>query len=231
MQPEQENFLSRWSRRKQQATESVELEEQPALEIASGIDDGTETENSLEAAPVELVLTDADMPDINTLDEDSDFSGFMSSGVSDELRNLALKKLFKAAVFNVRDGLDEYDEDYTSFEKLGDIVTCDMKHQIEMEAKKKLEAESEALLEEGALTENEDLPGTEQTEPEVEREIEQEIQPESAQLAEADSLMSISASSISSDSSSTNSTFSVSKEEVAIDLPHSNQSNPEPEKI
>jgi hypothetical protein len=64
----------------------------------------------------------------------------MSSGVSDDLRNLALRKLFKAPVFNIRDGLDEYDEDYTYFEKLGDIVTCDMKHQIEMQEKKLREA-------------------------------------------------------------------------------------------
>jgi hypothetical protein len=65
----------------------------------------------------------------------------MSEGVSDELRNLALRKLFKAPVFNIRDGLDEYDEDYTYFEKLGDIVTCDMKHQIEMQEKKLREAQ------------------------------------------------------------------------------------------
>jgi hypothetical protein len=80
------------------------------------------------------------MPDIGTLGEDSDFTGFMSPGVSDELRNLALRKLFHAPVFNIRDGLDEYDEDYTSFEKLGDIVTCDMKHQIEVQERKRREA-------------------------------------------------------------------------------------------
>ncbi len=99
-----------------------------------------------------VALTDADMPDIDTLSEDSDFSGFMSSGVSDELRNLALRKLFHAPVFNIRDGLDEYDEDYTSFEKLGDIVTCDMKHQIEMQEQKRREAQE---LEEQARAEAE----------------------------------------------------------------------------
>ena len=107
-----------------------------------------ETEADLNAADqvaaeaeAKPVLTDADMPDIESLDENSDFSGFMSTGVSDELRNLALRKLFKAPVFNIRDGLDEYDEDYTYFEKLGDIVTCDMKHQIEMQEKKLREAQ------------------------------------------------------------------------------------------
>ncbi len=145
-----ESRLRRWSRRKQEAALAM-----PAVEEALPID----TEDSLGTkAPVEAeeipVLTDADMPAIESLDEDSDYSGFMSEGVSDELRNLALRKLFKAPVFNIRDGLDEYDEDYTYFEKLGDIVTCDMKHEIEMkelrerealEAAKEAETEVEAM--------------------------------------------------------------------------------------
>jgi hypothetical protein len=140
-----ESRLRRWSRRKQEAAQAT-----PAVEEAVPID----TEDSLGTkAPVEAeeipVLTDADMPAIESLDEDSDYSGFMSEGVSDELRNLALRKLFKAPVFNIRDGLDEYDEDYTYFEKLGDIVTCDMKHEIEMKELRErealaLEAEQEA---------------------------------------------------------------------------------------
>jgi hypothetical protein len=134
-----ESALSRWSRRKheadllEQAEEVVEIDATSADEIAS-------LEAEVDAKPV---LTDADMPDIETLNDDSDFSGFMSEGVSDELRNLALRKLFKAPVFNIRDGLDEYDEDYTYFEKLGDIVTCDMKHHIEMKEKKLREAEAQ----------------------------------------------------------------------------------------
>ena len=133
-----ESGLRRWSRRKQESAQ-----EAPAAEQAVPID----TEPSLgTTAPIETetesrpALTDADMPPIESLDEDSDYSAFMSEGVSDELRNLALRKLFKAPVFNIRDGLDEYDEDYTYFEKLGDIVTCDMKHHIEMKEQREREA-------------------------------------------------------------------------------------------
>jgi hypothetical protein len=102
------------------------------------------------------------MPDIDSLVEDSDFTGFMSPGVSDELRNLALRKLFHAPVFNIRDGLDEYDEDYTSFEKLGDIVTCDMKHQIEVQERKRreaLEQENQANADAELEELPEDVPG------------------------------------------------------------------------
>ncbi|MFT5607466.1 MAG: hypothetical protein ACI9PZ_001268, partial [Parvicella sp.] len=94
-------------------------------------------------------LTDADMPEIESLDEEADFSNFMSKGVSEALRKRALKKLFHGASYNLRDGLDEYDDDYTFFEKLDpNTITSDMKHMIEVEAKKE-----RLLLEEQALQE------------------------------------------------------------------------------
>ena len=147
-----ESALSRWSRRKHEADLLEQADETSEVD-AVGVDENARLEAEAEEKPV---LTDADMPDIETLNEDSDYSGFMSEGVSDELRNLALRKLFKAPVFNIRDGLDEYDEDYTYFEKLGDIVTCDMKHHIEMKEKKLREAEAQEA-EARALEVEEDL--------------------------------------------------------------------------
>ena len=143
--PEQESRLSRWSRRKQQTAEEIQKEDvalelteqgRPENEIQAPLN-----EDQQQSEAQEPVLSDADMEPVEELTENSDFSKFMSPGVSDELRNLALRKMFQAPSFNIRDGLDEYDEDYTSFEKLGDIVTADMRHQMEMEAKRKLEAE------------------------------------------------------------------------------------------
>lgn len=122
--------LSRWSRRK---LEALEAETQPpAADEATPAADAPAVSAEDEKPP----LTDADMPDIDTLTEESDFSPFMSAGVSDQLRNLALRKLFGAPVFNIRDGLDEYDDDFTQFEKLGDILTSDMRHRVEMEQEK-----------------------------------------------------------------------------------------------
>jgi hypothetical protein len=143
----QEGFISRWSRRKLQ-DEQATIREDELLETPAAFEPGEDTQQVLEESPESSapVLTDEDMPPIDSLNSDSDFSMFMSSGVSDALRNRALKKLFSAPSFNIRDGLDEYDEDYTSFEKLGDLVTCDMKHQIEMEARK-LEREQDEAVE------------------------------------------------------------------------------------
>jgi hypothetical protein len=155
-----ESRLLRWSRRKQQSKAETKEEDQALdFEFSSNSEQLSEPIASPtaimavgeeQAAPETPVLTDSDMPAIETLNSESDFSMFMSSGVTDKLRNLALKQLFKAPHFNIRDGLDEYDEDYTFFEKLGDIVTCDMKHQIEVEALKKeavkLESDKDATV-------------------------------------------------------------------------------------
>ena len=116
-----ENFISRWSRRKQEAVQQDVLQQ--------------ETSATEEIAEKPL-LTDADMPAIDSLTEDSDYSGFFSPKVSEALRKQALRKLFHSPMFNIRDGLDDYDGIYTEFEKLGDIVTADIRHQMEMEAER-----------------------------------------------------------------------------------------------
>jgi hypothetical protein len=79
------------------------------------------------------------MPDIDSMTIDSDFTGFLSPGVSDGLRKAALRKLFRSEVFNVCDGLDDYDEDYTTFKNLGAIFTADMRHQVELKAQRAAE--------------------------------------------------------------------------------------------
>ena len=155
--------MSRWSRRKQSAqqnkitaktiaaTESLEpVEPIPLNTITPSTTTGrmlttVEADQSVtnggEENQQETTLTDEDMPEIEELGEGSDYSGFMSPGVSDRLRKMALRKLFAGAGFNIRDGLDDYDDDFTNFPALGDIVTCDMKHQIEVQERKRREAQ------------------------------------------------------------------------------------------
>lgn len=166
-----ESVLSRWSRRKLQSDQQtlkedvgIELQQQNDSAELVDIEFDDLSDKHVEEHQQQEVLTDADMPEIETLHEDSDYSGFMSPGVSDELRNLALKKLFQAPSFNIRDGLDEYDEDYTTFEKLGDIITCDMKHQIELEAEEKLQRAQQAVMEDEDASESELIDETAETE-------------------------------------------------------------------
>jgi len=148
------SFLSRWSRRK--ALRQEELDHETVLDEQL---ETPETEGSdLVDSPAEVVkpLTDEDMPPIESMGEEDDYSGFLSPEVSEKLRKVALRKLFHGAAFNVRDGLCEYDEDYTSFEPLGDIITADMRHQQEMlERKAREAAEREQALAEGQALEAE----------------------------------------------------------------------------
>ncbi|MDX1608519.1 MAG: DUF3306 domain-containing protein [Halofilum sp. (in: g-proteobacteria)] len=113
-----ESFVSRWSRRKHQARESATGKQPPTEPPAA----------EPPAEPAEGGPTDADLPPPESLDSDSDYSGYLSERVSEELRRAALRKLFRLPQFNVRDGLDDYDEDYRSFSALGDTVTADMRH-------------------------------------------------------------------------------------------------------
>lgn len=141
------NFVSRWSKLKHENSQNSEanlgyeaaVDEAVSDETAenkTSTQDGVSDEEQQAAVKI---LTDEDMPAIESMTADSDYTDFLSPGVSEELRNLALRKLFLSEVFNIRDGLDEYDGDYTHFESLGDIVTADMKHQLELEAKRKTE--------------------------------------------------------------------------------------------
>ena len=85
------------------------------------------------------VLTDVDMPPIESLDAGSDMSGFFSRGVSATLRRAALRHVFALPMYNVRDGLNDYDGDYTVFEPLCNTITSDMKFHTARLERKRLE--------------------------------------------------------------------------------------------
>lgn len=72
------------------------------------------------------------MPPLDSLTADSDVSGFLSPRVSEALRKAALQRLFQQPEFNVMDGLDDYCEDYRNFKPLGEVVTADMRHRLEV---------------------------------------------------------------------------------------------------
>ncbi len=117
--------MARWSRRKAAAR----ARQRPAL--------ASERETSAsrrEPAPEAAPKTDADLPAIESLDERSDYAVFLSPKVSEHLRRMALRKLFHLPQFNVHDGLDDYAEDYTKFAALGNVMTADLRHQMERQA-------------------------------------------------------------------------------------------------
>jgi hypothetical protein len=122
-----EGFLARWSRRKQAGYRNREHPSAPGPQTLSG--EPPAADDSQQATP-QRELTDADMPPVESLDEKSDYAAFMSAGVSENLRAQALRKLFHLPGFHLPDGLDDYDDDFTQFAKLGDIVTREMERML-----------------------------------------------------------------------------------------------------
>ncbi len=137
---EQEEFLARWSKRKALAREGVELPE-PDDDVAE--DEGNEAPGADETAAEPRQRADGqgedtaaavpELPPIESLGEDSDYAAFLAAGVPADVQRKALRKLFRSPKFNVRDGLDDYDLDFSSPEPLGDIVTAEMRHRLRQE--------------------------------------------------------------------------------------------------
>lgn len=55
---------------------------------------------------------DHTLPDPDTLPAGSDIKAYLATGVSSGLRKRALRRLFAADHYGIRDGLDDYDDDY-----------------------------------------------------------------------------------------------------------------------
>jgi len=146
----EQSFLSRWSRRK------LDREKDPGDQLPEIC-----TSETPETPP----LSDDDMPSLESLGPDSDYSGFLSPGVSESLRRLALRKLFHAPEFNLCDGLDDYDDDFRAFAGLGSVVTVEMRKRLEGLLEEKGSAAADALT---VATEDAQVPeGAQQQEPEA----------------------------------------------------------------
>lgn len=153
----EEPFLSRWSRRK--------------------LDPEAERNAPVAAAPPEPEAPppgDDEMPPLESLTPDSDFSAFLSPGVSDSLRKMALRKLFHSPAFNLCDGLDDYDEDFRNFTALGEVVTAEMRRRLGELAEKAGEERRENPLTAPAADENhapEEPLGSDDHEPDEDEEV------------------------------------------------------------
>lgn len=134
------DFFRRWSQRKRDATLSMQDEAAASSlvpEPAIGTPSSRTVEPSLQSSEPEIgsparhaetaLAPESNLPDPSNLDASSDYSAFMSPKVERGLRQRALRKLFALPQFAVRDGLDDYDGDYTQFESLGDTLTHEVR--------------------------------------------------------------------------------------------------------
>ncbi|MDO8905269.1 DUF3306 domain-containing protein [Hydrogenophaga sp.] len=119
MTTEDDNFFSRWSRRKVQVRSGEPMPAEPvaprpaaaaapvAVVVQPAVAEPAPVEKPEEVPPA---LT---LEDVARLTPESDFSSFVGRGVPANVRNAAVKKLFADPRFNVMDGLDIYIDDYS----------------------------------------------------------------------------------------------------------------------
>lgn len=139
-----ESFLGRWSRRKRAAgrkggapagTAAVDDSEgdaaaEPTLRPRPGVMNTEPREPTVgalakpaapTAAAAVAAAPAAELPPIEELGASSDYRGFLRDGVPEELKNAALRKLWRSnPMFALRDGLDDYDEDFAALAAVGE---------------------------------------------------------------------------------------------------------------
>jgi hypothetical protein len=96
------SFVRRWANRKREA-----LAQAPAAKVA---------EKTVE------------LPAIDSLTFESDFSAFLRANVEESVKRAALKKLLHDPRFNVMDGLDTYIDDYTQNEGISEEMLKTLDH-------------------------------------------------------------------------------------------------------
>ena len=114
-----DNFFSRWSRRKAQVRSGDPLPAEPAPPVPHVVPSAAASD--VHAAVAVEPPAEAEQPapppptleDVAELTPQSDFKRFVGRGVSPEVRNAAVKKLFTDPHYNVMDGLDIYIDDYS----------------------------------------------------------------------------------------------------------------------
>ncbi len=115
----EQGFLSRWSSRKLDI-DSADKEESLPVESEAP----SEAVDSPEQAQAAEAESEQETPlwQRDDVDEDS--------------KKAALRALFRKPDFNIRDGLNEYDDDFTRFASLGNIVTHEMKRMLKLAEEK-----------------------------------------------------------------------------------------------
>jgi hypothetical protein len=138
------NFFSRWSQRKQAVKQGAPLAEPlptanaqpqtkplqattqngPLATQAGALQKNTasNSQSPTTEEPAKLLT----LEDVSKLTPESDFTSYMTQGVSPEVRNAAMKKLLADPHYNIMDGLDIYIGDYNTPDPLPEGMLAKM---------------------------------------------------------------------------------------------------------
>lgn len=125
------SFFSRWSQRKLDGDKATDIESPESDSTtdntqASELPQVSEQESSITSEQVsadvsgESLDSSVDSPEGDG--ESPSVAQLLVSEASESVKKAALRKLFLSEEFNVRDGLDDYDDDYSNLKSLGEGV-------------------------------------------------------------------------------------------------------------
>ncbi|MDK9759370.1 DUF3306 domain-containing protein, partial [Vibrio sp. D173a] len=134
------SFLSRWSQRKLEGEKTPEVENDVSTELSSDtqateLTELNEQESSADAQTATLTDTldsqeasqetgenSVENSEGDIESESPSVAQLLVSEASESVKKAALRKLFLSEEFNVRDGLDDYDDDYSNLKSLTEGV-------------------------------------------------------------------------------------------------------------
>ncbi len=170
MADEDDGFLSRWSKRKTDLRSGKNEENvQQTTAFATELDPHVGTDeneipsvlSSEDSQPEMLEEADFEDVDFNELDKSSDYTRFIKANVPAAIQKRALRKLWASdSVFEVLDGMNDYDEDFTGDGLAGKIFKTAHK------------------VGRGFITDEDDAPADDDTKEEVDEEISTELDSE-----------------------------------------------------
>ena len=153
------NFFSRWSQRKLDESTDKALEaEQPVEETSvTSSEPASQTLSSAEELtpndPTSIEPTNALEESADTKESASETTEELSmaqllvSEASESVKKAALRKLFLSEEFNVRDGLDDYDDDYSNLKSLSEGVAESLRDWVKEKVEEETPSEQEQATE------------------------------------------------------------------------------------
>ncbi|MBB1464227.1 DUF3306 domain-containing protein [Vibrio sp. SG41-7] len=159
------NFFSRWSQRKldESTDEPLEVEQTlEATELTSSDSSSSEISpadlsSEMESAAPQSLESDAleTNEEVNASDvqdpapeatEDLSVAQLLVSEASESVKKAALRKLFLSEEFNVRDGLDDYDDDYSNLKSLSEGVAETLRDWVKDKTEEETTLEEEQVI-------------------------------------------------------------------------------------
>ncbi|NOI91978.1 DUF3306 domain-containing protein [Vibrio splendidus] len=159
------NFFSRWSQRKldESTDEALEVEQTlEAPELTSSDSSSSEISSAdlsseMEAAAPQSLDSDAleTNEEVHAADvqdpapeatEDLSVAQLLVSEASESVKKAALRKLFLSEEFNVRDGLDDYDDDYSNLKSLTEGVAETLRDWVKDKTEEETTLEEEQII-------------------------------------------------------------------------------------